>query len=90
MTYRDNFYPIGTHLKIRRPNGIDHHVIVVGGSFATFGPVMVVDNAKGNGVSQRTLDEVAGGDPVEVVARPQSDEHANNIVERAYSRLGKR
>jgi Lecithin retinol acyltransferase len=90
VAYRGKSYPLGAHLKIRRPSGIDHHVIVVGGSLATFGPVMVVDNAKGAGVSRRRLEEVAGGDPVEVVALPQSEAHANKIVERAYSQSGSR
>ena len=83
-------YPVGAHVKIRRPYGIDHHAVVVGGSIATLGPVMLIDNAKADGVSRRPLEEVAAGDPVEIVARPQSPAHANHIVERAYSQIGKR
>lgn len=87
--YRGSAYPVGTHIRIRRPYGIDHHGIVVGGSAAALGPMMVIDNAKGSGVSCRTLDEVAGGDPVEVVAHPQSVKHAAHIVEQAYSQIRK-
>ena len=86
---RCNRYPAGAHVRIRRPYGIDHHAVVVGGSVATLGPVMLIDNAKADGISRRTLEEVAAGDPVEIVARPQSAEHANHIVERAYSQIGK-
>ena len=88
--HRGNQYPVGAHIRIRRPYGIDHHAIIVGGNAATLGPVMVIDNAKVDGVSLRTLEEVAAGDPVEIVARPQSAAHANHIVERAHSQIGKR
>ena len=87
--YQDTRYPVGAHFRIRRPYGINHHGIVVGSSVATLGPVMVIDNAKAAGVSRRPLEEVAAGDPVEIVARPQSTTHANHIVERAYSQIGK-
>ncbi|TLY22016.1 MAG: hypothetical protein E6K68_04215 [Nitrospirae bacterium] len=80
-------YPIGTHVRIRRL-GFYHHAIIVGGDAALLSPVMVIDNDKGFGVSRRTLHEVAAGDPVKVVAIPQSPEHAAAIVERAYSQLG--
>lgn len=86
--FRGKWYPIGTHIRIRRPSGIYHHAIIVGGSIATVGPVMVVDNAKSTGVDYRSLDEVAGSDPVEEVARPQSPRHADAIVERAFSQRG--
>ena len=86
---RGTWYPVGAHVRIRRTYGIDHHAIIVGGNGASLSPVMVVDNAKVYGVSQRTLDTVAAGDPVEIVARPQSAEKANHIVERAYSQIGK-
>lgn len=82
-------YPVGTHIRIRRPYGINHHGIVAGGSIATLGPVMLIDNAKAEGVSRRLLEEVAAGDPVEIVDRPQSAAHANHIVERAYSQIGR-
>jgi hypothetical protein len=49
---------------------------------------MVIDNDKGFGVSLRTFVEVAAGDPLKVVAFPQSAEHAAAIVERAYSQIG--
>ena len=87
---RGTRYPVGAEVRIRRPYVINHHAIIVGGSVATLGPVMLIDNAKADGVSLRPLEEVAAGDPVEVVARPQSAEHANHIVERAYSQIGKR
>ena len=58
------------------------------GTLALLSPVMVIDNDKGFGVSLRTLDEVAAGDPVKVVAIPQSPEHAVAIAERAYSQIG--
>ena len=90
IDHRGNQYPEGAHIQIRRRYGIDHHGIVAGGRVATLGPVMLIDNAKADGVSRRTLEEVAAGDPVEVVARPQSAAHANHIVERAYSQIGKR
>jgi hypothetical protein len=84
---QDNRYPIGTHIRIKR-RGYYHHAIVVGGDTASLGPVMVIDNDKDFGVSCRTLDEVAAGDLVKVVAFPQSAEHAAAIVERAHSQNG--
>jgi hypothetical protein len=80
-------YPIGTHIRIWR-FGYYHHAVIVGGDAASLSPVMVIDNDKGFGVSLRTFVEVAAGDPVKVVAFPQSAEHAAAIVERAYSQIG--
>ncbi len=80
-------YRTGTHIRIRRL-GYYHHAIIVGGDAALLSPVMVIDNDKDFGVSLRTLVEVAAGDPVKVVAFPQSAEHAAAIVERAHSQIG--
>lgn len=86
--FRSKWYPIGSHIRIKCPSGIYHHAIIVGGSIATLGPVMVVDNAKSSGVDCRSLEEVAGNDPVEIVARPQSHQHADAVVQRAFSQRG--
>lgn len=86
-----HYYPLGTHIRILRSPLISHHAIIVGWSGASVGSVvLVIDNAKGLGVSLRTLDEVAAGDPVQVVEYPQSDEHARVIVERAYRMIDSR
>jgi hypothetical protein len=84
---RGNQYPIGTHIRVKR-RGYYHHAIIVGGGADSSSPVMVIDNDKVLGVTYRTLDEVAAGDLVKVVAFPQSAEHAAAIVERAYSQIG--
>lgn len=85
----DYFFSFGTHIRILRSPIIAHHAIIVGWTGASISsPTLVIDNAKGLGVSLRSLDVVAAGDPIEVVEYPQSDEHARVILERARRMVG--
>lgn len=83
--WRDQWVPIGTHIRMKRPTGIYHHAIIVSGCASSLGPTMVMHNAKITGVTEDEIETVVGSDPVEIVAYPKSPEHAYAIVERAYS-----